>query len=165
MQQLKSPESFKSKCVDENQSRGHVCGTHTLNWEPFLCASALPELHVPFPSQSHNLKSQPFDELHEFVTGLSVIKLSPFQLLLSFFSPPPPPLFRLLPEPWGDRPPTADTLEPSWCGTWCSAAYGTSQPKIMPWRVQVGAWRINIKEGEKKVGGDMGSLWGHGAEK
>lgn len=118
-QQLKSPESSKSKCVDENQSRGHVCGKHMLNWEPFLCASVLPELHVPFTSQSHNLESQPFDELHEFVTGLSVIKLSLFQLLLSFFFLP----FQLLLERWGDWPPTSDTLEPSWCGTWCAAAY------------------------------------------
>lgn len=85
-QQPESPESFGWQCVDENQSRGYVCGKHMLNWEPFLCASALPELHVPFTSQSHNLESQPFDELHEFVTGLSVIKLSLFQLLLSFFS-------------------------------------------------------------------------------
>lgn len=118
-----------------------------LNREPFLCASALPELHVPFTSQSHNLESQPFDELHEFVTGLSVIKLSPFQLLLSFFSSS----FQLLLEQWGDWPPTSGTLEPSWCGTWCAAACGTSRPKIKPWRVQMGASRINIKEG--KIGG------------
>lgn len=110
----------------------------------------LPELHVPFTSQSHNLESHPFDELHAFVTGLSVIKLSLFQLLLSFFFPSS---FRLLLERWGDRPPTADTLEPSWCGTWCAAACGTSRPKIMPWKVQLRALRINLKEGEK------GGIW------
>lgn len=96
--------------MDGYQSRGQVCGKCRLNWEPFLCASALPELHVPFTSQSHNLESQPFDELHEFVTGLSVIRTKPVSAppFFSFFSPAPLSSFQLLLERWGDRPPTSD---------------------------------------------------------
>lgn len=164
MQQLKSPESFKSKRVDENQSRGHVCGTHTLNWEPFLCASALPELHVPFPSQSHNLESQPFDELHEFVTGLSVIKLSPFQLLLSFFFSLPSSFSAAAGATrWPASHCRHARTQLMWnlvlCCVWNIAAKNNAMESAS------GSLEDKYKRREKRGGGDMGSLWGHGAEK
>ncbi len=78
---------LKSKCANKSQSRGQVCGKHRLSSKLFLFASMLPELHVPFTSQSHNLESKPFDELHEFVTGLSVIRTKPVSVLFFFLAP------------------------------------------------------------------------------
>lgn len=83
------PQKPQVNVGNQSQSRARACGKHGLNYKLFLFASALSELHVPSTSQSHNLESKPFDRLHEFVTGLSVIRTKPVSV---FFLLPGPQL-------------------------------------------------------------------------